>query len=186
MEETDLLMEHVYFDEGNYLREQVKKESQSLFLKWIELGESIIGTDAEKEHTYSFWNRLATLYRVNNQSSKAVFFFKKALNLPECQKSTFEIVTRIRLGEALKYDNKLIQALGEFKKVELLIESSTSDQYKDFMLQHKGKCVMEMGYLKEAEKCFSQALHIRKQKGNEELIASTEKALHFVREKLKK
>lgn len=56
------------------------------------------------------------------------------------------------------------------------------DEYLDFVLQHKGKCLMELAMLNDAEECFKKALALRESKGNCSLIDSTEQAIGLVRE----
>ncbi len=48
---------------------------------------------------------------------------------------------------------------------------------KDLALQHFGKCLAEMGNLKEARECFRMALRMRQKKNDPSLVASTEAAL---------
>lgn len=55
------------------------------------------------------------------------------------------------------------------------------DTFLEFALQHKGKCLMEMGRLDEAEIEFIKAFKLRKFKGDIALINSTEKALELVK-----
>lgn len=52
--------------------------------------------------------------------------------------------------------------------------------YLDFALQHKGKCLMELDRNFEAKECFKEALKIREQKEDSELIRSTILALDFL------
>lgn len=51
----------------------------------------------------------------------------------------------------------------------------------DFAYQHKGKCLLELEELSEAEGCFQKAMDLRIRKGDESLIDSTQRALNFVK-----
>ena len=53
--------------------------------------------------------------------------------------------------------------------------------YEDFVLQHRGRCYMEQGYVHEAKACFEQALVLRKRKGDPRGIESTQRALDAIR-----
>lgn len=63
-----------------------------------------------------------------------------------------------------------------------MCETNKVDEYLDFVLQHKGKCLMELAMLNEAEECFQKALTLRKSKRIRSLIYSTEQAIELVRE----
>ncbi|MNL85784.1 hypothetical protein D3C87_2142310 [compost metagenome] len=55
---------------------------------------------------------------------------------------------------------------------------------RDFVEQHRGKCLAELGRNREAQVAFSNALRLRKRRlrRNDALIASTEKALAMLLE----
>lgn len=46
-------------------------------------------------------------------------------------------------------------------------------------MQHKGKCLLELGRIAEAQQCFKEALELRELKGDVSLIESTEQALNL-------
>lgn len=52
-------------------------------------------------------------------------------------------------------------------------------KYRDFALQHLGKCCLEMGNVSDATTLLKQPLTLRQQEGNERLIASTELVLRY-------
>lgn len=92
-----------------------------------------------------------------------------------------EVVSLIRLGEAYKYNDGHEKALLCFQQALEICDLQQVIDYVDFALQHKGKCLMELGRLTEAENCFLQALSIRETKGDQSLIESTEQALSHVK-----
>jgi len=47
----------------------------------------------------------------------------------------------------------------------------------DYVLQHFGKCLVELGELDRAEAMFEEALQLRRQRGDEGLVASTRQAI---------
>lgn len=126
---------------------------------------------------------MGNLYRINEQPQKAINCLTYCLNQAVVERNpTREIVSLIRLGEALKYDNNHKKALDHFNKALGMCEAHKIDEYLDFVLQHKGKCLMELAMLNEAEECFQKALILRKSKGNRSLIDSTEQAIELVKE----
>lgn len=122
----------------------------------------------------------------DEQPKKAIMFLNFCINLVKEEGNIQrEVVTLIRFGEALKYDNQQITALRTFEKaLDLCIENNLIN-YEDFALQHKGKYMIELGLLEDAEKCLLRALYLRKLKNDNALIESTQKAIELI-EQLKK
>jgi tetratricopeptide (TPR) repeat protein len=95
-----------------------------------------------------------------------------------------EVVNCIRLATAYQYMGRHDEAEALFRRaLELAGEPGNVDRL-DFALQHRGKCLVEMGRLEEAAACFEEALALRQAKGDAGLIASTEQALAAVRKRL--
>lgn len=96
------------------------------------------------------------------------------------------VANNIRLATALQYADRHNEAVVLFIDVLKLIETGHDEPgvtpYKDFALQHLGKCCVEIGLLTPAREYLQQALTLRKDKGDAALIASTEKALNGLKE----
>ena len=90
----------------------------------------------------------------------------------------------IRLGEAIKYNGNHMKALGIFNEVLDNCKTKNNLLYLDFAIQHKGKCLLELGRMTEAEQCFKEALELRELKGDVSLIESTQQALNFIKKLL--
>src|SRR5690625_6505773 len=88
-----------------------------------------------------------------------------------------EIVSLIRLGEALKYDHNHNVALELFNKALIKCSEHGIDLYEDFALQHKGKCLLELSRIEEAVRCFERVGEIREVKANDYLMSSTQQAI---------
>lgn len=180
-EELAALTETIYFDEQNFLREQ---SSDSLQLRRvIDLAEQAVKSN-EDEHFF-LYGTLGNLYRILGEPKMAIHYLK--LNLLDAENSRSarrEIVTLIRLGEALKYDGRHEVAMEMFNRASLRCEETDDSIYSDFVLQHKGKCLLEMHKVNEAMECFQEALTLRMEKGDVALIHSTERALVFARKLL--
>ncbi|WP_440895793.1 tetratricopeptide repeat protein [Amphibacillus sp. Q70] len=169
----------IYFDKSEYLRE---KTSNSLKLNQvIHQAEDLLKSSHENDK-YFLYGALGNLYRINGQPKKAINCLTYCLNQAvEEKKPRGEIVSLIRLGEALKYGGNHKKALDHFNKALGMCETLQIDEYLDFGLQHKGKCLMELAMLDEAEQCFQKALELRKAKKSHSLINSTEQAIELVR-----
>lgn len=89
----------------------------------------------------------------------------------------------IRLGEAFKYAGQYEVALKSFDTTIRALTPIDDCDLLDFALQHKGKCLMELGKWELALSHFLQALFIRKSKGEPSLIYSTELSIQFIKEK---
>lgn len=135
------------------------------------------------DHTYFLHGALGNLYRISGQPKKAIDCLTFCLDQAVEEGSPArEVVSLIRLGEALKYESKHQEALNHFNQALELCEANKIEEYMDFGLQHKGKCLMELAMLDEAGRCLQKALEIRKSKGDPSLIDSTEQAINLVQE----
>src|SRR5579885_282361 len=92
-----------------------------------------------------------------------------------------EIANLIRLATASQYAGDHSRAEVLFRQALDLVRTAQQTEYVDFVWQHLGKCLVEMGRLEEARACFEEALAYRRVKGDAELIASTDRALAAVR-----
>lgn len=172
--------EFIYFDSNDYLRE---KTSNPLGLKQvIAEAEYLLKIGVGESDKYFLNGTVGNLYRICGEPQKAFDYLYSCLCFAlEEGNITRETVTLIRLGEALKYDEKHEEALDLFEEALKKCKDNKLDTYLDFALQHKGKCLMEMGSLDEAEISFIKALKLREFKGDTTLIDSTKKALELVK-----
>lgn len=120
--------------------------------------------------------------RVLGRSEEAVALLTEAVERAEADGNRRLIVAnRLRLAEALKYDGDLGKAEAIFRVVLHEAQDPTLLDYRDFALQHLAKCCLELGKAVEAVTLLEQALILRRQKGDQRLIASTELALRHAR-----
>src|SRR5688572_5826593 len=88
-----------------------------------------------------------------------------------------EVANRIRLAIALQHSFKHRVALEHFDQAMRTISEKRIRGYKDYVLQHKGKCLAEIEQFNKAAACLQEALRIRKRRGNQSLTKSTIAAL---------
>src|SRR5699024_2679012 len=178
-QELTTINDIIYFDEEAFLRE---KTSDPLKMRQIiQWAESLL-KDCDERDVYFLSASLGNLYRVNKQPQKAIPYLRNCLEQAKVDgNANREVVSLIRLGEAYKYDDGHEKALLCFQQALEICDLQQVIDYVDFALQHKGKCLMELGRLTEAENCFLQALSIRETKGDQSLIESTEQALSHVK-----
>lgn len=128
--------------------------------------------------------QLGDLLRQQGRLVEAIVTLKLAVR--EAHETLQEQVwqaNRLRLATALFYNNEHDEAESIMRPLLLRIRNGHDRCYEDFVLQHLGKCVAEVGRWEEAVALFEEALELRKAKGVESLIRSTEKALSAAREK---
>ncbi|GAK02089.1 putative acetyltransferase [Geomicrobium sp. JCM 19037] len=170
-------MATVYFDESLGLREQTA--DLAIIHRVIAELETLLYSDetiASEKHQLR--GALGNLYRFANEPEQAIDYlmFNVSEAMHDHDKHR-EAVARIRLGEAFKYAEQHKRALEQFEWA-----LRHNERYKDFALQHQGKCLLELGRIEEAIICFETALSIRREKDDESLIASTEAAIRYVKD----
>jgi kanamycin kinase len=89
---------------------------------------------------------------------------------------------RIRLGEAYRCADRVDQALTELTTA---LAESRQTALEHFALQHLGKALADAGRTEEAVEALERALALRREKGDAELVESTERALERAAELLR-
>ncbi|KOP71430.1 hypothetical protein AMS59_18605 [Lysinibacillus sp. FJAT-14745] len=174
------ISEIIFFDSNEYLRE---KTSNPFRLKEIiDIAENLLENLTNEDEKYFLMGTLGNLYRIYGEPQKAVKILTKCVTIASNQNnSNREIVSLIRLGEAIKYNDGPMKALEVFNEVLDKCKTNNHLLYLDFAIQHKGKCLLEIGEIAEAEKCFKEALKLRELKEDVSLIESTQQALNFIK-----
>jgi len=176
--------EIIYFDSSNHFRENCSNLPQ--LKQIIIIAEELLDSTNDEEEKYFLMGTLGNLYRILGESEKAIILLTDCITNAIKQKNrNKEIVSLIRLGEAFKYNNNQNKALQIFNDALKKCEHNNSTIYLDFVLQHKGKCLLELNRIVEAEECLTKALKLRENKGDVRLIKSTQQVLNFI-EKMKK
>lgn len=178
------LCKTIYFDEKENLREKFSDRAKAkAFIDEVEQHIQMLQENNlyNKEEIYFLYGVLGNCYRIDGRPLQAIHYLTLALALAmEEGNAAKRAVCMIRLGEAFKYNNDHEKALKKFTEALKVIIENALDLYKDFALQHKGKCFIEMNRWDEAEQCFLKALTMRQAKGIPSLIESTQQALAFV------
>lgn len=172
--------EIIYFDSNEFLRE--KTSNPCRLKEIIDIAENLLANISNKDQKYFLMGTLGNLYRIYGEPQKAVNILTECVTIASSQhNSNRETVSLIRLGEAIKYNGNPMKALGIFNEVLDKCKAKNNLLYLDFAIQHKGKCLLELGEIAEAEKCFKEALKLRGNKGDVSLIESTQQALIFIK-----
>lgn len=172
-ESLSAMKEIIYYDRDEYLRE--KASNNSKLKQYILNAENLLKECNDSDERYFLMGTLGNLYRIYGEPQKAIAILEECITLAK-ENEKREIILLIRLGEAFKYNHNHQKALEIFNQALALCKDSNIP-YLDFALQHKGKCLMEMDQLTEAENCLKEALELRKQKGDKSLSESTQLAL---------
>jgi len=182
-EELSSITDIIYLDSHQYLREKslnLSKLKQFIIKTEVFLEQIKEDTLINKEEKYFLYGTLGNLYRIYGKPKIAINYLE--LNLKYATEEKLykkEIISLIRLGEALKYDNKLEEALEIFNLALIRCEETDENLHLDFAFQHKGKCLLELNRVEDAINCFQSALKLRKSKGDSSLIYSTEQAIEL-------
>ena len=172
----------IYFDSNEYLRE--KTSNPFRMKEIIDIAENLLANITNEDEKYFLMGTLGNLYRIYGEQQKAVKILTECVTIANNQNtSNREIVALIRLGEAIKYNDNPMKALEIFNGVLEKCKANNNLLYLDFAIQHKGKCLLELGGFVEAEKCFKEALKLREFKGDVSLIESTRQALNFIKKR---
>lgn len=171
------ITETIYFDENQYLREQTSAPSS--VSEFITQAEAMLQQVSNKEEEYFLLGAIGYCYRVLNQGKDAIHYFEKCLKQVEGNPKR-KMVTLLRLGEAYKCDHQHRKALKLFEVAQYVRINNVIQGYEDFIYQHQAKCLVELGENVLAKELLIKALQIRRNKGTQSLIASTEKVLHLI------
>lgn len=173
-------MMKVYFDDQHFLREAVTDKKQ-LQQKIAEYEQQFSHAQNLEQYRIAsilgYYHRLYSTYSPTDLVIAEDYFhfcLDYARSINDVKK---ELVTLVRLGETYKYRESYALALRIFTEALTLCHTYQMDSYHDFILQHIGKCYMEVGFYDKAKQYFEQALRLRKQKRNTKLIAATKQAM---------
>ena len=172
----------IYFDENNYLRETAS--NIDLLIHTIDELEKLV-LSANESEKYLLSGMLGNLYRIYGndeplQLMKAEQYLNFCLDYAKRYGDiTKETITLVRLGEVYKYKNHHQAALVLFEQALAICGKQGLELYLDFIYQHMGKCYLEMKLYDLAEAHFTEALNLRKQKGDASLFESTLKAIQL-------
>jgi tetratricopeptide (TPR) repeat protein len=121
---------------------------------------------------------LGTYARLLQRYAESVDLLQEALTLSqELHLPAFEAANLIRLGTSYQYAGQNQAAEHYFIEALNLTEDPEASAYRDFAWQHLGKLLAEEGLFNEARGCFLAALQLRQDKGDADLLASTQAAL---------
>lgn len=87
------------------------------------------------------------------------------------------VASGIRRATVMQYLGEHEAALMAFEQALTLIRERRILKYRDFALQHMGKCLAELGDIERAQVCFQQALRLRRRRTDPDLVESTERAI---------
>lgn len=178
-EKLGILSELIYFDEKQYLRE---KTSDPVKIQEFIVAAKQLLTDSDEKNHYFLNGTIGNLLRVSERPTEAIHYLTLCLeSATEENDIEREVASWIRLGEAYKYDEQFERAFNCFDKALYICETNEVDAYKDFALQHKGKCLMEDEKYSEAKECFLRALEIRTNKKERTLMNSSLQAITYVK-----
>ncbi|WP_230875029.1 tetratricopeptide repeat protein [Lysinibacillus cavernae] len=94
-------------------------------------------------------------------------------------------VNELRLAHTYQWEKNFQESNKIFKKLMEQSENNSDNHYLDFVYQHYGKNLYDQSDYRLALTYFEKALRLRVNKGNQELIDSTEYAISICNEQIK-
>lgn len=139
--------------------------------------------EGDDESILALLGPLSESYRMLGQLDPAVSYGEEALALARKLARPRHVVSNgLRLATAMQYRNQQDEAEPLFREVLDLARSQGA--MLDHVLQHYGKCLVELGRASEAIPLFEEALALREGRGDDELTESAEEALAGARKRL--
>ncbi|MBM0066466.1 tetratricopeptide repeat protein [Alkalicoccobacillus gibsonii] len=178
-DEVTALQSFIRFDENHFMRERCSDPQRLEDV--IQTGEECLRSldSGEKSENVRdiVYGIVGNLYRINNQPAQAIELLERCVTrATEMNDFKRKAISFIRLAEAFKYADMHDLALETFDQAEEICHAHSLENILEFVLQHKGKCLAEMGKLTEARASLDEALEIRIRKQDPSLIESTKLA----------
>ena len=153
-------------------------EAMAAGLKWLLSRSESDSVPSAKARNLSLAGTLARI--LNNYELAAESFDVADKILSQLPDRRALVVNWIRWGHLLHWQGHFDLALEKFDCTQVEITNTPALQnLRDFLLQHKAKCLLDSGRITEAKACFSEALKLRLLKGDLELISSTQQGLNL-------
>ncbi|WP_160645308.1 tetratricopeptide repeat protein [Chengkuizengella marina] len=160
-------------------REQMLKGIQYLKDK-LDLEENII--DQAK-----LLGNIGAFLRIVNNLKEAEHYLLKAIKCCKQENNHLGLfINQLRISHVYHWKQNYAKANQMFCELVKMVENEPKYiNYKDFVYQHYGKCLFDQKRLDEALIYFLEALRIRKDKKENLLIESSEKAIEKCKEKMR-
>src|SRR5579884_3775474 len=156
-------------DDPLELAKEVEQDSQ-------ELAQACAAHDEPRQ--LELLSQLGSRLTILEREKAAVPLLEQALALARKQgEKRFEVVILLSLATAQQYLGRRGLAQDLFQEALEKARAYGQFQIEDFILHHRGRCFVEQGKREEARNCFEQALILRKRKGDQRGIDSTQRAL---------
>jgi len=140
-----------------------------------------LGADAEPSQRLPLLGELGEAACILGQPEISLGYLQEALSLAEQSADLLAVVSnRVRLGTTLQHLERYSEAENQFElALKGTLEPELAGQ-RDLALQQTGKLLAEQGQYGNARQCFQQALKLRQQKQDPDLIAASEDALELL------
>ncbi len=170
------------FEDHFYFYDSLREVAKDLDVVWDRIDE-LQGRLSECEGVLdrvSVLGELGFLLRVAGDFSKAEVFLKSSIGHIEEEDlgMALYVVHSVRLASVWQWQREFEKSTDLLNQVLELCQSKKScERYLDFCFQHIGKNLFDQKKYEDAHLSFTNALAIRKKKGNAKLVASTKLAI---------
>ncbi|WP_020008466.1 tetratricopeptide repeat protein [Salinicoccus albus] len=180
-ERVNFILQKTFFNPDRNLSAQIAEQSH-VFNVIFELEDQLDDYLADEDRLDILMD-LGHLYKVISKPSEAIHYYSEYLrNVPDDPKK--QITAFISLGEGYQYAGDYKMALLCLEKAEIIINERECFELLDLKAQHMGKYYLELQKYELALDAFNEALKLRKEKNEIDLIDATEEAIEFCRLKI--
>ena len=156
------------------------------FKKSIKYLEAKVKTTNDPEEKGKILSTLGVLKRIMRHPDDSLPLLEEASAIFEkCGNRKLSLINEVRLAVTLQFLGRHEEAETKFGAVEEYVKSNPRHKgLLDFIYQHRGKNEFDQGNYEKAMEAFKMALELRRAKGRQELIGSTNFAINVTRKHL--
>lgn len=180
MKPADIPFDISYAFDENLHEHPCNEEDMRRALIWIM--ERIEANSFEPQQHIRMAGLAGSLARILRDFETAHRNLEQALRLAQIANEKRSVTANeLRLAHLYQWEKQFGTSTTMFDEIIKNCETDVElEAYLDFAYQHAGKNTFDQGHYEEAETFFKKALQIRSQKGNADLIESTELAMKAV------
>jgi tetratricopeptide (TPR) repeat protein len=184
MKPADIPFDISYAFDENLRDYPCNKEDMRKALTWIM--ECLEANSFEPQQHIRMAGLAGSLARILHDFETAHRNLEQALRLARIADEKRSVTANeLRLAHLYQWERQFGTSTAMFDTIIKNCETDAElETYLDFAYQHAGKNAFEQGNYEQAETFFKKALQIRNQKGNADLIESTELALQAVHKRM--
>ncbi len=156
------------------------------FKKSIKYLEAKVNSEPSDEERGKILSTLGVLKRIMSRPEESLPLLDEAAQLFErCGNKKLSLINDVRKAVSFQFLDRHADAETLYKEVEeYILAHPRHFGLLDFVYQHRGKNEFDQGNYDKAMQAFRKALELRRKKGRQELIGSTNFAINITQKHL--